>query len=155
MNLFDLNHDILEHVVDEVFRWRKKVCAKELRSEWRRRRGRRHMVRSRVMRGEAIVHEGRGMLCDTDYKASTLGKIFIWFGKYFICGIQAFPFIETSILRATTKFGISLRIGRSQGVLFHQLIDLGLKNGWDMNGCSEDHHSVVRYLMDKEEERTD
>ena len=151
MNLFDLNHDILELVVDEVFRWRKNVCAKELRSEWRRRRGRRHMVRSRVMRGEAIVHEGRAMLCDTDHKASTLGMIRVKDEKYFICGIQAFPFIANGSLSGGWRptAGMSIRIPKSSG----KIIDLGFKNGWDFNGQTD--ATVVRYLMDKEEERTD
>ena len=151
MNLFDLNHDILELVVDEVFRWRKKVCAKELRSEWRRRRGRRHMVRSQLRIGP-LVHEGRGMLCDTDHKASTLGMIRVKDEKYFICGIQAFPFISNGLMPLRGRCamaGMSLRIPKSSG----KIIDLGFKNGWDFNGQTD--ATVVRYLMDKEEERTD
>ena len=150
MNLFDLNHDILELVVDEVFRWRKKVCAKELRWAWRRKRGRRHIVRSQLRIGPK-VHEGRAMLCDTDHKASTLGMIRVKDEKYFICGIQAFPFIANGSLprgwRSTA--GMSLRIPKSSG----KIIDLGFKNGWDFNGQTD--ATVVRYLMDKEEERTD
>jgi hypothetical protein len=149
MILFDLSDDILEIVVDEVFRLRKNACIRELVGLWRKRSP---YGRLRLSGGR-VLHEGRAFLSKSDnLKTLSLVK---FMSKYFICGIPAFSISDYNYNTRVTKYGMSFKVVTANGnvsVVGGKIINMGLNNGWeDFKDQTDD--TIVRYLMDKEQER--
>ena len=152
MNLFDLSDDILETVADEVFRWRKKTCGRELRWAWRRKRESRKLLRSSSGYRQNI-HEGRVMLTDTGQEAMNLALLSNsdkLLSKYFICGLRGFTTSDYNTWTRRYSYGISLRLGRK--VNHGKIIAICLNNGWE-DFKEQTDATIVRYLMNKEQER--
>ena len=151
MNLFDLNDDILEIVADEVFRWRKKTCGRELRWAWRRKRESRELLRSSYRQN---IHEGRVMLTDNGQEAMNLALLSNsdkLSSKYFICGLRGFTTSDYNTWTRRYSYGISLRLGSSVCSV-RLMIAICLNNGWE-DFKEQTDATIVRYLMNKEQER--
>ena len=150
MKVFDLSDDILEIVADEVFRWRKKNCGRELRWAWRRKLWSRKLVLANNLSwNRQNIHEGRVMLTSTGQEAmdlKLLSKNEKFVSKYFICGLRASPTSDYNFATGMWSYGISLKVGD------YQIINMGLNNGWE-DFKDQTDNTIVRYLMNKEQER--
>ena len=144
MNLMGLSDDILELVSEEVFRWRKRACGRELKWMWKKNRSGRRLLLTSIH----SIHEGRLLFCQPDQsvlKISTIPNR----EKYYICGIRALPFSEYNYATGMIRYGISIKPSKKCTV--GKIVSIGLRNEWkDFHHQTTD--TIVRYLLDKDED---
>jgi len=147
MDIYSLSDDIIELVVDRVFRLRKKLCTEELLWSWKKSRLRLKLFSMHHV-GSKNIHGARVLFTKTDQAALNLRKINKDI-KYYTCGMRIFIMGDYNYVTGARRYGMSLRLGNKH--VTAEISDIVLKNGWkDLRGQTD--INLVRYLMDKDEE---
>ena len=147
MDIYSLSDDIIELVVDRVFRLRKNLCTEELLWSWKKSRLRLKLFSMHHV-GSKKIHEARVLFTKTDQAALNLRNINKDI-KYYTCGMRIFIMRDYNYVTGVRHYGMSLRLGNKY--VTAEISDIVLKNGWkDLRGQTD--INLVRYLMDKDEE---